>query len=185
MGNTGTKRDLKEQAQRHCHAHSMTTTPLGVTTPLGATTPLGVTTLLGVTSAPRAPCRWLFQQGAVRLCHPALLHPSISPSLTPAGSHHPEEHPGVQGTHHRAQEGSRQHLQLGLHSMACPEWDGHQDLGVFRVKGLCTKPSRQPELVQRLPSSSSAKLNRPNCTEIASLGLLSSEDPQQHLCSAH
>lgn len=147
MGNTGTKGDLKEQAQRHCHAHST------------------ATTLLGATSAPRTPCRdWggfsSREQG--RLCHPALPHPSTSPSLTPAArgapwgaEHTPQSPSSLPGA--RKAAGSTHSWGSGCCSMACLEQDGHLDLGVFWGKGLCTKPSRQPKLDQRLPSSSPAK----------------------------
>lgn len=84
----GTKGDLKEQAQRHCHAHSTATTPLVPPQPGGHGHPGGT--------------EGLFQHGAVGLCQPTLPQPSTSPSLTPARSQHPREHPGVQGTHHRA-----------------------------------------------------------------------------------
>lgn len=39
MGNTGTKGDLKEQAQGHCHAHGTATPPPGATSAMWAQTP--------------------------------------------------------------------------------------------------------------------------------------------------
>lgn len=116
MGNTGTKGDLKEQAQRHCHAHSTATTPLGAT------------------SAPRTSCRdWggFSSREKGRLCHPALPHPSTSPSLTAAA----RGAPWGAGHTHRApvlsQEPGRQQAAPTAGALAVVPWPAGDRMGTW------------------------------------------------------
>lgn len=168
MENTGTKGDLKEQAQRHCHAHSTATTPL-------------------VPPQPPWRDRAAFPAWSSGALPSRTAHPSTSPSLTPApqrapwgAGHTPQSPSFLPGA--RKAPGTTCSWGCGCCSIACPEQDQHPNLGLFRVKGLSLSLPDSPNW-SKPPIL--AKPTRPKCTETAHLGLLSSAVPQQCLGSAH
>lgn len=132
MGNTGSKGDLKEQAQGHCHAHGTATPPPGATSATWAHTR-----------------RWHWSGFSSK-------DPSTSPSLTPARSQHPAEHPGVQGTHQtcsflpgaRKAPGTTRSWGSGCCSMACPEQEHHLN---FQAEGALHKAFQAIKIISKAP----------------------------------